>query len=268
MDSLDEKLIENFRIYDECMRKWNIKPARYENCHFSELGKNALPHMKERGIEYISLSLKLDTGWLDVPRNKPALHPPGPYHHLGFYYDCLEDDMDFFILRSKLNKWRFDSPQFVPEVDFLWDNTIFWDENKFNDVDAAANVGIKQIRRGVDSRFFGTLLCHEQRIAVLSMSDWEKIFKCIYNGLKKYHLIYRPFDYICDYIKSFHNSRVTSVMVNEQSGKVNCKLEGKTIVATVLEIYTDEADTVSLQTSNVPAYTGSISVDCQCAGTK
>ncbi len=257
----DEQVAENFKRYDACMKKWGISPSRFENHHFGEMGSNALPYLKERGIEYLSMVLNFDTAWMDVPHKKPAFKPPAPYHHRGYYMDYLENDPDFFIMRSYLEPWSFDSPEAAAEVDFLWDNTIFWDESPFNNAEAAARVGIKQVRRGIDARFFGVLVCHEQRIAVVSMSEWDEIFSRIHDGLKKYDLIYRPFEYICDYARSHHDTRISDVSVNDEAGKVHCKLEGKTQLATALEIYTNDADGVQCRSCDVPQFAGTASVD-------
>ena len=256
-----QKIAENFKMYDAYLKKWGIKPSRYENPHFSEMGRNALPYLKERGIEYLSFALNLDTAWLDVPHKKPAFVPPLPYHHHGYYMDYLKKDPDFFILASKLRPWSIDSSDFTPETDFLWDHTIFWDESPFNNVEAAARTGVKQIRRGIDARFFGTLLCHEQRIAVVSMREWDEMFSGIHAGLKKYQLIYRPFEYICDYARSHYNTRISAASINYESGKVHCELQGKTYLTTALEVYTNEGDSVQCRLCDVPRFSGKASVE-------
>lgn len=257
----DKQIAENFKQYDAYIKKWGIKPSRYENHHFSEMGRNALPYLKERGVVNLSMLLNFDTGWMDVPHKKPAFTPPMPYHHRGYYMDYLQEDRDFFILRSKLEPWSFDTPGAVAGVDFLWDNTIFWDESPFNNVEAAARVGIKQIRRGIDARFFGTLVCHEQRIAVVSMREWNEMLGSIHDGLKKYQLIYRPFEYICDYARSHYDTRILAVSVNNESGKLYCKFQGKACLTTALEIYTNKGDSVQYQSCDVPQFTGTVSVE-------
>lgn len=257
----DKQIAENFKRYDAYLKKWDIKPSRYENPHFGEIGKNALPYLKERGIEYLSLVLNFDTAWFDVPDKKPAFIPPGPYHHRGYYMDYLKKDADFFILRSNLEPWSFNSPEAVAEGDFLWNNTIFWDESSFNNAEAAAKAGIKQVRRGIDAGFGGILVCHEQRIGVVSMKEWEEIFRGIQQGLKKYQLIYKPFEYICDYARSHYDTRITEVSVNNESSRIDCKLKGKTCLTTALEVYTNKENSVQCQLCDVPQFAGAVKVE-------
>ncbi len=257
----DKQIAENFKRYDAYLKKWGITPSRLENHHFGEMGSNALPHLKQRGIEYLSMVLNFDTAWMDVPHKKPAFKPPMPYHHRGYYMDYLKDDPDFFIIRSYLEPWSFDSSEAVAEVDFLWDNTIFWDESPSNDAEGAARVGIKQIRRGIDARFFGVLVCHEQRVAVVTMSEWEEMFSRIRDGLKKYDLIYRPFEYICDYARSHHDTHISAVSVNDETGRVHCKLQGKTRLTTAIEIYTNDGNSVQCLPCDVGQFTGTASVE-------
>lgn len=257
----DEQVAENFKRIDAYFKKWGIRSSRWQNYHFCEMGTNAFPHMKERGVEFLHMELNPDTAWLDVPHKKPAFRPPGPYHHRGYYLGYLEQDPDFFIFHSLLNPWSFDSPEFAQETDFLWDRTIFWDESPFNNVEEAVRIGTKQIRRGIDARFFGVLLCHEQRIAVVSMTEWDEMFNRIHDGLKKYNLIYRPPEYILDYARSHHDTRISAVSVNDETGKVHCKLTGKTRLTTALEIFTNDGDGIQCLPCDVPQFTGTETVE-------
>lgn len=256
----EAQLARNFERYDAYMKAWGITPSRYENPHFSEVSTGALPYMKERGIEYMGLALNLDTAWLDVPHKKPVFPAPAPYHHQGYYMSDFPPDPDFFILSSKLRSWDFDSPDPHPRTDFLWDHTMFWDENEDTDVDAAADVAIMQVRRGIDARFFGTILCHEQRVAVVTMRDWEWIFQRLRAGLHKYKLEYRSIEEIADYARSRYNSHLASVRVDRDKAAMECGLTGRAKVTTRLEVYDNRGKSVVCRYVDVPPFTGSVAV--------
>jgi len=251
----DVQLAENFKRYDAYMKKWGIKPSRYENFHFGEMGSNTLPYLKKRGVKYMGMALNFDTAWLDVPHKKPVFPPPGPYHHQGYYMDYLKEDPYFFILSSKLRTWSFDSPGPQPKTDFLWNHTMFWDESPETDVAGAVQVGVEQIRRGIDARFFGTLVCHEQRVAVVNMREWDEILSGINQRLQKYRLIYRPFEYVCDYVRSRFDSGIETVHVAD-GGQLRCVLRGRTRCPTAVEVYADDGEGVRCETRDVPAFTG------------
>jgi len=259
----DEQLSENFRRYDGYLAKWGIRPSRVENCHFSELGRNALPYLKERGITYISMSLPLDTGWFDVPEKKPALEIPGPYNHRGYNMADVPDDPHFFTIRSRLDAKDRTSTTFHSYGDFLWDNTMFWDEAPKTNVEAAIKVAVLQARRGVDSRFFGQIMTHEQRVATVNRAEWEEIFAGIREGLKKYDLIFRRTEFICDYARSHYNSHIATINVNRESGQIGCDMEGEARVTTALEVYEDEGESVKGRLVDVPPFTGLVNVKCQ-----
>ncbi|MDO9543027.1 MAG: hypothetical protein Q7J98_11995 [Kiritimatiellia bacterium] len=257
----DEALAKNFEIYDACLKKWGIKPSRAENMHFGEIGRNALPYLKARGIEYMSMVLPFDTAWMDVPANKPPLQFPGPYHLRGYYRGYLPEDPHFFIARSCLDQKDFSSTAPAPYVDYLWNNTIFWDESLRTNIERAAQTAVLQVRRGIDARFYGMSVAHEQRVAVISMEEWEQLYAAIDNGLKKYDIIHRSWEYICDYCRSHYDSRIKSVNVNHESGKVSCQMHGKTNLTTALEIYTNNGAGVTCQSRDVPPFTGAASVE-------
>lgn len=257
----DEQLKENFKRYDAYMKKWGIKPSRMENFHFGEVGINALPFLKERGVEFTSMVLPFDTAWFDVPEKKPPFKIPGPYHYRGYYMAPMPEDEYFFMVRSFLEPKDFATTNVSVKGDFLWDHTIFWDESPCTNIEKAASVATLQVRRGIDARFFGITVTHEQRVALVRMDEWEDIYARISAGLKKYDLIYRPWTYICDYARSRYNTRISSVNVNREDGKIYCDLQGQAKVSTLLEIYTNDEDSVKCRRSDVPAFTGAINTE-------
>ncbi len=252
----DGVLRSNFKLYDECMAKWGIKPCRVENMHFGEIGQNALPYMKDRGIEHISMVLPFDTGWFDTPHKKPAYNPPGPYHVRGHYFGDLPEDDHFFLVRSIVEPKDFVTTEASERGDYMWGNTIFWDESPRTNMERAAETAVFQVRRGIDSRFYGMTVAHEQRVAVVRMDEWEEIWDRVDAGLAKYTLIHRPWEYICDYARSRHNTRISAVNVAPESGEVECSLTGRTSLTTMLEVYTDDGVGVACRTCDVPPFTG------------
>lgn len=256
----DDVLRKNFEFYDECMAKWGIKPSRVENMHFGEIGRNALPFLKERGIECLSMALPFDTGWFDVPEKTPPFQPPGPYHLRGHYLGELPEDEYFFLTRSIFEPKDFSTTAVARRADYLWDNTIFWDESPRTNIERAAQTVVLQVRRGIDSRFFGLNVTHEQRVAVVRMDEWDEIWDRVDAGLRKYALIHRPWEYIFDYARSRHHTTLSAVQTGGDNGDIHCNLTGQTFLTTMLEIYTDDGDGVACRHCDVPSFTGSTCV--------
>ena len=92
-------------------------------------------------------------------------------------------------------------------TDFLWGNTVFWNESKFNNLKGATEKASKIIKLGLDSGFFGCLMAHEQRIASLSIKEFEEILKRIDDLLSNYEKIFASYDAIAEYLykRRFHN---------------------------------------------------------------
>jgi hypothetical protein len=145
-------------------------------------------------------------------------------------------------------------------VDFLWGHTIFWDEHPGgNDLQGAANQALAQMRLGLNSLFYGGLMTHEQRIAVLSMAELDEALFLIDQGLAKHSYVHRSYEYIAEYARSKVNSRLTSVNV-DAGGQVTCELAGRTTLSTSVYLFTETAGTLQQRFVDVPAFDGSVKV--------
>ena len=256
----DEQLAENFERYDAYLKKWAIKPSRWENNHFGEMGSNTLPHLKERGIEFLTIPLPFDAAWFDVPGKIAPRKLSGPYYHQGFNRGYLPEDPDFFGMRVMLEAKSRTSTAFKPSVDYLWDNTMFWDESPKTNVEEIIRVATLQVRRGIDNRFCGQTLAHEQRVNMINMEEWEEIWAGVHERLKKYDLIFRPSDYVFDYARSHYDTRIATININRETGRMDCSLKGKAKITTALEVYTNDGGSVKYQLCDVPSFTGTVSV--------
>ena len=89
------------------------------------------------------------------------------------------------------------------------------------------------MRRGLDSLFYGELMTHEQRIAVLSMRELDQTLGLIDQGLRKHSYVHRSYEYIAEYARSQVASRLTAVHVDD-GGQMTCVLAGRTTLTTSL----------------------------------
>ena len=166
------ELREAFAKLDGQFATWGIKPSRTVNSHFFNPGINSLPFLKQRGETFLMFAGRFGRSYSD-----PTAYAwnPKPYGDPGFTCDYMPDDPEFFNVEAHPYVVAPDGRISDADIDCLWGNTTFGKEHPTNDLDAAARKGANEIRLGLDSLFFGCLFTHEQRIAVLTVSQWEKV---------------------------------------------------------------------------------------------
>ena len=255
----DDVVADNFRRFDQTFKEWGIEHSRMLNAHFGEVGLNALPYLHERGIEFLATTMPYGQGWFEPEATRRHWKDPAPYHNIGFVFDNQPGAPDFFVTTAGLKPRQMAGAPFIA-VDFLWGHTIFWDEHPAgNNPAGAADQALAQIRRGLDSLFYGELMSHEQRLAVLSMRELDETLTLIDRGLAKHSYTHRSYEYIAEYARSKVNSRLTAVNV-DGGGQVTCDLAGRTSLTTSLYLFSEAAGAVQQRFVDVPPFTGSVRV--------
>ena len=260
----DEVVKENFRRFDDKFKEWGITHSRMLNAHFGEVGLNALPYLAERGVEFLATTIPYGQAWFEPQATRRPWKDPAPYHNIGFVCDTQPSAPGFFVCTARLKPRQMTGAPLIA-ADFLWGHTIFWDEHPpSNDVAGAAEQALAQMRRGLDSLFYGELMTHEQRIAVLSMSELDQILGLIDQGLAKHTYVHRSYEYIAEYARSKVNSRLAAVNLDD-GGQITCDLAGRTTLTTSLYLFTavdgPVADgPIAQQFVDVPPFDGSARV--------
>ena len=195
-----EELKENFARVDKKFQDWKIKQAKMLNAQFCEIGVNSLPFLKERGVEFtMQAGVPFGYNWAGAAEGKHPEWNPFPYGNHGFNYDKMLKYPEFFnAVAHSLGSHKL--KENCASVDFLWGNTTFWNEAKFNNIEGAAEKGADTIKLGLNSGFFGCLMAHEQRIATLSLKEFEEILKRINDLLSNYEKIFDSYDKIAEYL--------------------------------------------------------------------
>jgi hypothetical protein len=254
-------LAENFQRFDQTFRQWGIEHSRMLNAHFGEVGLNALPYLRERGIEFLATTMPYGQAWFEPEGTRRPWKDPAPYHNIGFVFDTQPGAPEFFVTTARLKPREMTGAPLIA-VDFLWGHTIFWDEHPAdNNLAGAAEQALAQMRRGLDSLFYGELMTHEQRLAVLSMHELDQTLTLIDRGLAKYGCIHRSYEYIAEYARSKVNSRLTAVNV-DGGGQITCDLAGRTSLTTSLYLFTEWDGTIQQRFVDVPPFAGSARVTC------
>lgn len=256
----DAVVTENFRSLDEKFRRWGIRLSRFSNPHFGEVGLNALPHQRARGVEFAGALLPFGVAWFaENPADKDLRL--APYGRCGFVFDAMPGHPEFFGVNALIMPRQMTGVPMVAS-EFLWNYTLFWDEcPQGNDLEGAANQALTQIRLGLDSLFFGELYTHEQRIAVLSMRELDKILTLIDRGLSKHTYLHRSYEYIAEYARCKVQSWLTAVNV-DAGGQVTCDLAGQTTLTTSVYLFTEADGRIQRRFVDVPPFAGSVRLTC------
>lgn len=251
------ELEKNFSRVDAKFSKWGIKPSKALNAHFCEVGVNALPFLEKRGEIFNMAGNRFGKSYSDPEADN---WNPNPFLSPGYIFDFMPDYPDFFTALSSpmVNSEKDDSR--APAFDFLWDCTPFWNESPYNDVKKAAERGVEHIKRGLDNLFFGCLTTHEQRIANLSIGEWDELLSRIDGLTYKYDKIFKSYSYIAQYAKNKVNSHIKEANYNPHSKEIKCTLEGETDIPLQLYVFSDKDRGVEYKFKSVPAFDGSTTI--------
>jgi len=257
-----EELDEIFAKVDEKFRRWGIVPSKVVDPHWQNPGLRSLRYLKERGQTYVMFNALFGMAYSDPCACLWRNGPYGKHDYSSSYvfdYIPIPQDFpdaktgDFFIVQAYLGP------------DFLGGKTVFNNENKFNDIDAAADKAALQIKRGLDSLFFGNVMCHEQRIAALSLEEWRAIFTKVEKLTSKYHKIHKSYEYIAQYAKNKCDCRIVEAVHNLAEGKVSCILKGGTDMPLQVYVFRDKNEGVEYHFETIPPFKESVTVSYQLA---
>ena len=250
------ELRRSFAKLDGQFAAWGVTPSRTVNSHFFNPGLNSLPFLKERGETFLMFAGRFGRSYSD-----PTAYAwnPKPYGDPGFTIDYMPDDPAFFNVEAHPYVVAPDGRISDADIDILWGNTTFGKENTKNDLAAAARKGVREIRLGLDAMFFGCLFTHEQRIARLTVAEWEKILGDIDRATSRWDRIFKSYDTIAVYAKSRYDTKLTEAAFDAATGRIKLRAVGKATVP--LSVYVFRAPDLQHRFQQIPAFHGSRSVE-------
>ena len=191
--------------------KNGLKIPETWQCHWGEIAMNELEEIKKLGIKYILGYFLAD----DAKHNRLNWYPQ-PYGSTDLFYDYSPDDPEII---------RFDSMIRGPHLDFLEGLTVLAGHSAKNEIDAKIKSGTKQILWGLSNGFFGQLVTHEQKVAVIENEDWETILSTIKKNIEKFNPQFVLHNQIATYIESKMSSQLKTINIKE--GELLAEFEGK-----------------------------------------
>ena len=254
------ELKENFSRVDERFEHWKIRQSKTINAHFGEVGVKSLPFLRERGIGFtMQPGVPFGYNWAGAVEGKHPEWNPKPYGNHGFNYDEMLNRPEFFNVVSHFLGSHKLKDGGISATDFLWGNTTFWNESKFNNIDGAAEGGAKTIKLGLDSGFLGCLMTHEQRIATLSAKEFEETLKRIDDLLSDREKIFASYDKIAEYL--YHHSQSELKEVKIEGNKISCRLSGKSAIPLKLSIFEEKEGKIIRKFHNLPSFSEEVKVE-------
>ena len=147
--------------------------------------------------------------------------------------------------------------QYKEDGEFLWRATTFRDESSENNIEKAARSGARQLKIGLDSLFFGWLQMHEQRIAPLSLEEWDAVLSTIDQHTQGYRKLFRPYSEIAAYAKNRAQAKLkTATVKDEQAVEITC--EGQSDVPLLTYVFTGSDLDYTLK--EIPPFKGTLTV--------
>jgi hypothetical protein len=242
----ERELKENFNKTDYKFNAWGIKPSLTVNAHFGDIGVNALPFLKTRGQRFLMNPKKVGKVWNDPQAD---IWEVGPYGKPNFSLSPIPEDKDFFNVVSHPGDFSAGSDQTV-NFDFLCGCTTFWKENAKNDVQKAIKRGAEQIKKGIENRFFGCLMTHEQRISYLKPDEWDKIIAGISKTVKDCG-ISKGYDYISQYAENRMLHRIEKAGYEKQ---LSVRVKGRSKMSQYLYLFVDENTRIKQKFLEMPPF--------------
>ncbi len=235
----DQELRDRFARWDYYEKQWGITHSPWAHPHFGEIGANALPFYRERGIEYLTYLLPFDAAWFDVPGRYAPLPPMAPFGHPGYYFIELQESPGMIGCNCVLDRKCRDTTDYVVQTDFLWGHTPFWEESGSVNIGMASKTLAAQVRRGIDSGFYGEGATHEQRIACLRDGELREILEETKNLLSSYTIRFASMSSMLKDMHKHMNGALSSVEVNRAAGTVEYLFDSDQIAGTEIQLHMD-----------------------------
>jgi hypothetical protein len=243
------ELQSRFADWDRYEKQWGVKHSPWAHPHFGEIGSNAIPYYLERGIEFLTYLLPLDAAWFEVPTVKDPLAPLPPFGHAGYYISELPNHPEMMVFNCVLDHKNRTSTDYVVRTDYLWDHTPFWNEAEKPMIQESAQTLADQIRRGIDSGFYGEGATHEQRIACLRKGELAEIFQETDRLLSRYQMERGKLSSTMAYVKQRRKSQLDSVAYDAPGNSIQYTFSNDHAVGTEVQVYfsTEEGSAAPLR---------------------
>jgi len=261
-----EELAQNFQRADRFWAETGIRPSRVVNSHYVNPGANSLPFLKQRGQDMMMFTAPF--GQMYESHYKAAWSR-APYGSIGLVFDYMPvpegipgvQSGDFFCAEAHVyNAHQLAATGHIDDgnIDFTVGSTMKGISRDDNDLQAAADNIVHQVRVGLDSMFFGCMMAHEQGLAVLTVSELDEILTQTDRALSRYDMLFASYEHIAEYAKCKVDSHIERL--DERPGGIACRLSGRTTLPLQLYLWQDDGERCRYAFLEVPPFSGGLSL--------
>ncbi len=259
-----EELAHNFARADRFWAETGMRPSRVVNTHYVNPGVNSLPFLKARGQDLMMFAALFgrmyDSHYLD-PWSR------APYGSMGMVFDYLPvpagvPDVaagDFFNAEAHYyDPYQLADTGHVDDgnIDFTVGATMKGCVRDDNDLQAAAENILRQVRVGLDGLFFGCMMAHEQGLAVLTAPELDEILTLTDRALSRHDMLFASYEHIAEYARCKVDSHIAAA--DECEGAISCRLTGQTTLPLQLYLFHDDGDGCRYEFRQVPPFSGGL----------
>jgi len=247
-DFSDEQIAAHFADATQWHVDNNIPISKFVAPHYYQTGTNALPLMKDWGMEFLAIHMQPGTSygspWLEI----------GPYRNYdsGGSSDILPVYYADFLPVANL-----------PEVDNYFFNVVTeirdnagYEWYPSNNKSLSIDRGITQLKRAFDSMVLSTLFAHEQIIQRITPDNWTVILDEILKGIESYNPVFVTMDEGAQYVRAIKSSNIVSSDYDPLEDTLTTTFNGSTDIQTKFFIFYEHDSIILEKLINVPSFAG------------
>ncbi len=247
----DATVRRNFQRMDTGFARAGIRHSRVLNAHYGEVGWRAVPLFLERGVDLPTNNSALGQLYGHQPSWRPRPYGlRGASGRYGLVIDRCPAHLGFTFVAmcsSHLGPTHM-------ATDILSGRVPFLGEAGSPLIPEAVRRGVANVRLGLDALAFGTIMTHEERIAVISPDDWEAVIAGIVRGLDGWDVEFAGREHVSVICKRLLDSRL--VHAEAADGRLRCELCGRTDGPSPLTVWENEGDDCIRRMAEVDAFDG------------
>jgi hypothetical protein len=222
-----------------------LKISNFVVPHVYELSSASLPELKAMGVEFLGIHMLPDqlyysdtnTTWINCApyrqNRNGVVFTTSPVYYAG---DITLNGIQFFNCITEIRD----------------DGGYEWYPD--NNISTTSAMGIRHLRRALNSMVLSTLFTHEYFLANITADNWRTILGQVTLAISGYNPEYTSMDYAVKYIRAKSNIRITNVLENSSSLEIS--YTGSNDMDTKCYLFTEQFGQINYRFIPLPQING------------